>query len=78
MDEDFRVLLRETAGMRLVLVHILARLPRAELSKISEGINKDLAQMDAHSLNVEAAMMPYHATVDDIFARALQIQESER
>ena len=62
--------------MRLVLVHMLARLPREEIAAISESINRDLAQLDQAGLDAEQAMIPYRAAADDILARALQLSES--
>jgi hypothetical protein len=78
MDDDIiRALLHEGASMRLVLVHMLAQLSRSQLKTISESIDRDLATMEVPGLQIEKAMIPYRDCVDDILARALQIQGSK-
>ena len=70
MDDDTRALLREIAGMRLVLVHVLARLPRGELQTISEDIDEELTSLDKVGMPIEAAFAPYRDSVDHIIADA--------
>jgi hypothetical protein len=58
--------------MRLVLVHMLARLSRSELAEISEEINKEMMEFEA-LLGSDRGTIPYRAAVDDILARAVRL-----
>jgi hypothetical protein len=70
-------LLQEVAGMRLVLVHLLARFSTETLKAMSEEISEEIATIeDAVGERGETWMAPYRGAVDDILARAAQISEA--
>jgi hypothetical protein len=66
--------LREMAGVRLVLVHLLAHLPNDTLKAISDGADTDFTTLEDFSgQGGEQWMAPYRQVVDEILARAAQI-----
>ena len=67
--------LREMAGMRLVMVHLLAQLPNDTLKAISDGADADFARNE--KLGGEQWMAPYRQVVDEILARAAQIASQQ-
>lgn len=76
MDNDTRALLRAVAGIRLVLVHSLSRLDRADLSAISESINREMKAIDdAGGLATESAFSPYRDAVDSIISSAVRLSD---
>jgi hypothetical protein len=77
-NDDTQDLLRTLAGVILILKHVLARLPRAEIKKISEGIDVELRALeDLGGPGLEAGLVPYRDVVDEIIAMALRLSDRQ-
>jgi hypothetical protein len=66
-DRRYAALLNEVAALRMVLVHFLARQPSVELAAISSSISRE---HDEHSVDVERALAPSQATIDEMLLQA--------
>jgi hypothetical protein len=64
-------MLQEVAAIRLILTHVLSRLPPGELREISEKIHKQLQEVGEGG----QAMAIYRAKIDEIISSAANLSQ---